>query len=185
LRPGDGKEIRRVAWLQCVGSRNLAVDADYCSSVCCMFSIKEAILAKERSGGTVDAATFYMDMRTFGKDFQRYRDGAEQEHGIRFVRSLVHTVEPDELDRGGLRLSYTDIDGRMQDGAFDLVVLAAGQRPTAGKQSLADLAGIFLNEWGFCKLNDFSSSRTAKDGVFIAGSFAGLTGGPGDRPPRL
>ncbi len=75
-----------------------------------MFAIKEAILAKERTGGAVEATIFYMDMRTFGKDFQRYRDRAEQEHGIRFVRSRVHSVEPGDAD-GALRIGYTDISG--------------------------------------------------------------------------
>ena len=104
LRPGDGKPARKIAWLQCVGSRNLQQKADYCSSVCCMFSIKEALLAKSRTGGAVDTAIFYMDMRTFGKDFQRYRDSAEKESGVRFVRSRVHSVEPG--GEGSLRLHY-------------------------------------------------------------------------------
>ena len=173
LRPSDGKEVRRVAWLQCVGSRSLQTDADYCSSVCCMFSIKEALLFKERGGSSVDAAIFYMDMRTFGKDFQRYRDRAENEFGVRFVRSRVHTVEP-EGSQGELRLSYTDIDGANQDGIFDLVVLATGQRPSAGMESLAELTGLELNEWGFCKVKDFSASITSADGVLVGGSFSGL-----------
>jgi heterodisulfide reductase subunit A2 len=139
------------------------------------YGYKEALLTKERSNGTVDTAVFYMDMRTFGKDFQRYRDGAEKDQGIRFVRSRVHSVEPDEHDKGALRLSYSDVEGRMQDENFDLVALATGQRPTAGTDSLAKATGVSINEWGFCRLNDFSSSRTARDGVFIAGSFAGLT----------
>jgi len=78
-RPSEQKEIRKIAWLQCVGSRNLSLNADFCSSVCCMFSIKEALLAKDRSGGNIETSIFYMDMRTFGKDFQRYRDRAEQQ----------------------------------------------------------------------------------------------------------
>ncbi len=173
LRPSDGKEVRKVAWLQCVGSRNLQADADYCSSICCMFSIKEALLLKERLGDAVDTTIFYMDMRTFGKDFQRYRDRAEQECGVRFVRSRVHTVEPEGTE-GDLRLSYTALDGANQDGVFDLVVLATGQRPSAGMESMAELTGIELNEWGFCQVKDFSTSLTAAAGVFVSGSFSGL-----------
>ena len=94
LRPSDGKEIRKVAWLQCIGSRDPQSEADFRSSACCMFAIKEALLAKEKSGGKVDPSIFYMDMRTFGKDFQRYRDRAEKEYGIRFLRNRVHTVDP-------------------------------------------------------------------------------------------
>jgi len=173
VRPSDGKEVRKVAWLQCVGSRDLQVDADYCSSICCMFSIKEALLLKERGGDSVDATIFYMDMRTFGKDFQRYRDRAEKEFGVRFVRSRVHTVEP-EGPEGDLRLCFTDLTGATQDEVFDLVVLATGQKPPAGINALAELTGIELNQWGFCKVKDFSASLTASDGVLVSGSFSGL-----------
>ncbi len=173
LRPSDGKEVRKVAWLQCVGSRSLNDDADYCSSICCMFSIKEALLLKERGASAVDAAIFYMDMRTFGKDFQRYRDRAENEFGVRFVRSRVHTVEP-LGPAGDLRLSYTDLAGVMHDEIFDLVVLATGQRPSAGMEALAELTGMELNQWGFCKVKDFSTSLTGSEGVLVSGSFSGL-----------
>jgi heterodisulfide reductase subunit A2 len=173
LRASDGEPVRKVAWLQCVGSRNLRLDADYCSSICCMFSIKEALLLKEREGDAVDTAIFYMDMRTFGKDFQRYRDRAEKEFGVRFVRSRVHTVEPGGTD-GALRLSYTDSAGVMHDEMFDLVVLATGQKPSAGTEALAEMTGIELNQWGFCKVKDFSASVTAADGVLVGGSFSGL-----------
>jgi len=173
LRPSDGKEIEKVAWLQCVGSRDIQADADYCSSICCMFSIKEALLAKERTDGRVDAAIFYMDMRTFGKNFQRYRDKAEREYNIRFQRSRVHSVEP-AGGNGDLRISYTDIDGSGREEIVDLVVLAAGQRPPKGTEPLSEVTGVDLNSWGFCQLQPFSSSRTGKEGVFVGGSFSGL-----------
>ncbi len=172
LRPGDGKPARKIAWLQCVGSRNLQQKADYCSSVCCMFSIKEALLAKSRSGGAVDTAIFYMDMRTFGKDFQRYRDSAENQSGVRFIRSRVHSVEPEA--EGSLRLHYVDAECREHDEMFDMVVLAAGQRPPEGSDALAQLTGIELNPGGFCRTEDFFPSRTTREGVFAGGSFSGL-----------
>ncbi|MBW2514624.1 MAG: response regulator, partial [Deltaproteobacteria bacterium] len=84
IRPHDGKNIKKIAWIQCVGSRDIQHDADYCSSVCCMVAIKEATLVAKKSPSPVETAIFYMDMRTFGKSFQRYRDNAEQEHGVRF-----------------------------------------------------------------------------------------------------
>jgi len=173
VRPSDGKEIRRIAWLQCVGSRNLKLDADYCSSICCMFAIKEAVLAKEHSGGAVETAIFYMDMRTFGKDFQRYRDEAERERGVRFLRSRAHSVEPDS-NGGGLRIGYTDIQGRMQDESFDLVVLATGQRPPQGTAALAEMTGVGLNSWGFCQTEGFSQCVTNQPGILVGGSFSGL-----------
>jgi heterodisulfide reductase subunit A len=172
LRPGDLKPVGKIAWLQCVGSRNLHLNADYCSSVCCMFSIKEALLAKEKSGGEVEAAIFYMDMRTFGKDFQRYRDRAENEYGVRFVRSRVHSVEQGEND--SLRLRYSDIGGQTHDEDFDLVVLATGQKPPEATAALAELCGVELTPSGFFKTEEFSFSRTEKEGLFLSGSFTGL-----------
>ena len=173
VRPSDGKEIRKVAWLQCVGSRDIQANADYCSSICCMFSIKEALLAKERSDGQVETAIFYMDMRTFGKNFQRYKDRAEREYGVRFQRSRVHSVEQTGLG-GDPRIVYTEIDGTGREEVFDLVVLAAGQRPPAGTESLAEMTGVELNPWGFCQLQPFSLSLTGQDGVLVSGSFSGL-----------
>ena len=81
VRPGDGKPIKKVAWIQCVGSRDMQTDADFCSNICCMYAIKEALVAKEKTNGKLDATIFYIDMRTFGKSFQRYRDRAETDHG--------------------------------------------------------------------------------------------------------
>lgn len=172
LRPGDGKPARKIAWLQCVGSRDLSEKADYCSSACCMFSIKEAMLAREKSGGEADTAIFYMDMRTFGKDFQRYRDLAEKESGVRFIRSRVHTVEarPD----GSLTLRFVDADGVLREEVFDMVVLAAGQRPAKGTRDLAQSAGIELNPAGFCRTDDIFQTRSTREGVFAGGSFPGL-----------
>jgi heterodisulfide reductase subunit A len=172
-RPSDGKEIRKIAWLQCVGSREPQAGADFCSSICCMFAIKEALLAKEKSDGAVDTAIFYMDMRTFGKDFQRYRDGAEREWGVRFIRNRVHSVQTG-IEEGDLRLVFSDTAGHTHAEEFDLIVLAAGQRPPASTQGIAEMTGIELNPWGFCKVQDFSLTRTDKEGLFIGGSFSGL-----------
>ncbi len=172
LRPSDGKPVEKVAWLQCVGSRNVRKQADYCSSICCMFSIKEALLAKSRTDGAVDTTIFYMDMRTYGKDFQRYRDKAERESGVRFVRTRIHSVasRPD----GSLLLGYPDTEGRQSEQAFDLVVLAAGQKSQPGTAALAEQCGIELNEWGFCRTENLAPSRTRRDGIFSGGSFSGL-----------
>jgi heterodisulfide reductase subunit A2 len=172
LRPGDGKPVRKIAWLQCVGSRNIQEKADYCSSVCCMFSIKEALLAKSRTGGAVDTAIFYMDMRTFGKDFQRYRDSAEKDSGVRFVRSRIHSVE--QGGEGSLRLHYVNAESVEREEVFDLVVLATGQKPLPDNETLAELSGIELNQWGFCRTEEFSPVMTSRKGIFAGGSFSGL-----------
>jgi heterodisulfide reductase subunit A len=173
LRPADGRPAEKIAWLQCVGSRNLHLNADYCSSICCMYSIKEALLAKKHNGGNVDASIFYMDMRTFGKDFQRYRDRAQQEHGVNFIRSRVHSVEPG-ASNGSLSIVYSDSAGTVCQEEFDMVVLATGQKAPRGTSALAEVAGVELNPWGFCRVSDFSLTRTSRDGVFVSGSFSGL-----------
>ena len=172
-RPDNNRKIEKIAWLQCVGSRDQQAQADFCSSICCMFAVKEALLAKEKSTGAVDTAIFYMDMRTFGKDFQRYRDEAEKDQGVRFVRSRVPSVEPAGPD-GRLRIAFWGRDNRPAYEDFDLVVLATGQRPAAGIENLAQMTGLSLNPWGFCDTQDFSLSRTKHEGVFLAGSFSGL-----------
>lgn len=172
VRPEDGREIRKIAWLQCAGSRNIAEGADYCSSICCMFSVKEALLAKDRLGDGLDAAIFYMDMRTFGKDHQRYRESAEKERGVRFIRSRVHTVDPTGPG-GPLRIVYYDPSGASREETFDLVVLATGQRPPNGLVELAERAGFELDPNGFCSVKAGAASRSSREGIFAAGSFAG------------
>ncbi|MFW5741238.1 MAG: 4Fe-4S binding protein, partial [Myxococcota bacterium] len=130
-RPSDGKPAKRIAWMQCVGSRNRAKNRDYCSSICCMFALKEAVLAREKGGKDVETTIFYMDMRTFGKGFYRYREQAEDKHGVRLIRCRVHNVEP--MGDGTLRVRYPDPSGEgWKYETFDMVVLSTGQeKPTA------------------------------------------------------
>ncbi|MEJ2659616.1 MAG: FAD-dependent oxidoreductase [Desulfobacteraceae bacterium] len=173
LRPSDGKPVEKAAWIQCVGSRDRQVNSDFCSSACCMYSIKQSVLAKKSNGGQLDATIFYMDMRTYGKNFQSYRDRAEKEHGVRFHRCRIHSVIP-QGQNGDLRLSYWDTQGSMTEEIFDLVVLAVGQRPPASTQSLADITKIELNQWGFLKPQGYSLTKSAREGIFASGSFTGL-----------
>jgi heterodisulfide reductase subunit A len=173
LRPLDGKPIRKIAWLQCVGSRDLQKDADFCSNICCMVAIKEAMLAKEKIHAELDTTIFYMDMRTFGKTFQRYREQAETLHGVSFERARVHSVTPDSAS-GDMIIRSVDISGKATESRFDLVVLTVGQRPAAGTSELAELLGLELNPWGFWQTEAFSLTRTQRDGIFLGGSFTGL-----------
>jgi len=173
LRPLDGKPIRRIAWIQCVGSRDLQDDADFCSNICCMATIKEAILAKEKISRDIATTIFYMDMRTFGKAFQRYREQAETVHGVRFERGRVHSVIPD-VASGDLIIRSVDTDGESAESPFDLVVLAVGQRPADGMSGLAEMLGLALNPWGFGDAAPFSLTRTSRSGILLGGSFAGL-----------
>ncbi|HYQ59864.1 MAG TPA: FAD-dependent oxidoreductase, partial [Desulfatiglandales bacterium] len=107
------------------------------------------------------------------KDFQRYRDSAEKDKGVRFIRNRIHSIETGKA-AGDLKISFSDPEGNRHEEEFDLVVLATGQRPPAGTQDLAEKTGMELNPWGFCKLQDFSLSKTNKEGLFVGGSFSGL-----------
>lgn len=173
VRPFDGKPLRKIAWIQCVGSRDLQVQADFCSSICCMASIKEALVAKEKALGNLDTAIFYIDMRTFGKSFQRYREQAEVIHGVRFERGRVHTINQDAAGKD-LILRSVDISGKFSEERFDMVVLAVGQRPVAGADELAGFAGVALNASGFAMTESFSLTRTDRAGIEVGGSFGGL-----------
>ena len=173
VRPSDGRPIRRIAWVQCVGSRDLQTNADFCSGICCMFAIKEAVLAREKAGKDLEASIYYMDMRTFGKSFQRYRDRAEHEKGVQFKRGRIHSVEPDKHS-GDLVVRFTDHAGQQHTRREDLLILSVGQRPAAGMAALAETVGIEMNPWGFPAAAAFSPSRCDREGVFLGGAFAGL-----------
>jgi heterodisulfide reductase subunit A len=172
LRPSDGKELKRIAWLQCVGSRNLQINRDYCSSICCMFALKEAVLAKELGRRDCDCAIFYMDMRTFGKEFYRYQMRARDEYGVRLIRSRVHTLVP--VNEGDLSIRYFDEDGKVKEEKFDLVVLSTGQNPSEATIRLAEKLGISTNQWGFITSSNFSQVKTEKPGIFVCGSSTGI-----------
>jgi heterodisulfide reductase subunit A len=126
LRPSDKAEPEKIAWLQCVGSRDTHHGArGYCSGVCCTYAIKEAILAKEHSSNGLDTAIFYIDIRTFGKDFERYYNRAKDDLGVRFVKSRITHVEP-MGENGKHTICYVDAAGHRQAEEFDMVVLSVG-----------------------------------------------------------
>jgi heterodisulfide reductase subunit A len=171
VRPHDGRPIRKVAWLQCVGSRNRKQGRDFCSSICCMFALKEAQLAKERGGPNMDATVFYMDMRTFGRDYYRYRAEAE-ERGVRLVRCRAHTVNLKAS--GDPVIRFFDDAGNPHEEDFDLVVLAAGQSPPADVRKMHEVFDVDLNEFGYVKTDEQRNAETSRPGVFVCGSFTGL-----------
>ena len=177
VRTEDGKPVRKIAWIQCVGSRDLQTGADFCSNICCMIAIKEALIAKEKFGEAVETTIFYMDMRTFGKSYQRYRDEAEKNHGVRFERGRVHSVIMDgTTGQNGedLAVRYADGGGAIRNEHFDMVVLAVGQRPVAGTAELSQRLDIPLNPWGYCQTEPFSMTKTANAGIVVGGAYSGL-----------
>jgi len=170
LRPGDNRPIKKIAWIQCVGSRDVQKGANFCSAVCCMFSIKESVLAKKATNGAIDTTIYYMDMRTSGKNYQKYRNRAENEEGVRFVRSRPHSIMPTD-DGLGLMVEYMTEKGELVTEIYDMVVLAAGARPPSGMEKFALTTGVDLNEWGFAQTQPYMRERTSRVGVFSAGAF--------------
>lgn len=165
IRPSDGEEAKRVAFIQCVGSRDASGEKPYCSSVCCMAAIKESVVAKSHTPD-LNATIFYTDIRAYGKDFDRYYERAKAD-GVRFERSMISRVVEMPGSKS-LRLSYIK-DGAPVDEEFDLVVLSTGIRPSEEAIRTAEAVGIQLNECGFCQSD--GAVATSKDGVFVAGAF--------------
>ncbi len=172
VRPSDGKEAKKIAWLQCVGSRDLNRSGNqYCSSVCCMYAIKEAVISKEHVGPDFEASIFFIDMRTHGKDFEKYYERAK-EQGVNFIRSRVHTIlEADET--GTLIVKYVTEEGKISEATFDMVVLSVGMEPSDTVDSVAQKMGIELNDHRFIKTKDTTPVATSKPGIYVAGVIQG------------
>lgn len=168
-RPSDGQRPKRIAWLQCIGSRD--AKNQFCSSICCMYATKEAILAKQRLGGEVDCCIFIMDERAFNKEYNTYFAKARERHGIRYVRCRVSEVHEDPTS-DELILHYADPNGKPRQERFDMVVLATGLQPPETAGHLAELLGIELNEYGFCQTDKFTPLQTSRPGVFVCGAFS-------------
>ena len=167
LRPSDGKLPKRIAWLQCVGSRDQKYP--YCSSICCMYATKEAMIAKERIPG-VHCQIFIMDERAFNKEFNAYYEEAQHKYGVEYTRCRISAVKEDPLTHD-LILRYPDEEGRMREDRFDLVVLSLGSRPPDGARDLARVLGIDLNPYGFCETDKFNPLETSRPGIYVCGTF--------------
>ncbi|MCX5891660.1 MAG: FAD-dependent oxidoreductase, partial [Deltaproteobacteria bacterium] len=170
VRPSDHKEPLKVAWLQCVGSRDVKYHS-YCSSVCCMYAIKEAVIAKEHCKEyNLDAAIFFMDMRTFGKEFEQYYNRA-QEQGVRFIRSRIHTIDPAPDDN--LMISYTDESGTKHSEEFDLVVLSVAMEVSEAAKKLARTVKVDLNQHDFVATGPAAPVASSRPGVYVCGAMQG------------
>jgi len=170
VRPSDHKEPKKIAWLQCVGSRNVQhCDNGYCSAVCCMYAIKETIVAKEHSVEPLDTAIFFMDMRTYGKDFEKYYNRAKEDYGVRFIRSRIHSLDP--ADNGNLEVQYADESGLIKVEEFDMIVLSVGLQPSRDAIELAGRLGVELNHYNFAETSSFAPVKTSREGIYVCGSF--------------
>ena len=170
-RPSDGEEPKKIAWLQCVGSRDVnRCDHSYCSSVCCMYAVKEAAIAKEHSEHGLDTAIFFMDMRTYGKDFERYYDRAKDEQGVRFIRSRIHSISEDPETKG-LILEYADEGGGLNIETFDMVVLSVGLETPESLIETANALDIELDRDNFVQTDSFNPVETSRKGIYVCGAF--------------
>lgn len=169
LRPSDGRPPKRLAFIQCVGSRDTGCDNDYCSSVCCMAATKEAILAKQHEPD-LEVTIFFLDLRAFGKDFDRYTDRAKNQWGVRYIRSFISRTYEMPGTRN-LRLVYASQEMKQVEEEFDLVVLSLGLEPSASLQEQAERMGVLLNRWGFAQTSELCPLDTSRPGVFVGGAF--------------
>jgi len=171
VRPSDKEPPQKIAWLQCVGSRDEHPGAHgYCSAVCCTYAVKEAILAKEHTKGKADTAVFYIDIRTHGKDFERYYNRAREELGVRFVKAKITNIRHDE-ETGGSRIHYLSEDGESVSEGFDIVVLSIGLEASDEGIKLAERLQVNLDSNRFAETPGFQPVNTSRPGIFVCGAF--------------
>jgi heterodisulfide reductase subunit A len=172
LRASDKKHPHKVAWIQCVGSRQVNPQQSgksYCSAVCCTYTQKQVILTKEHDA-EAECTIFHNDIRSFGKDFERFYERAEGLSGIRFIRSYVSIVKEDPESKN-VTIRYSTPDDGVKEEEFDMVVLSVGLSPPADAKGLASKFGIELNPHGFCKVNPVNPMETTRPGIFVSGAF--------------
>jgi heterodisulfide reductase subunit A-like polyferredoxin len=181
VRPSDDREPRNVAWLQCIGSRDQnRCGNGYCSSVCCMYAIKDAMIAKEHAGGKLDCAIFNMDIRTFGKDYEKYYTRAREQAGVRFIQARIHTI--DEVGPAkDLRIRWADSSGQLQEEIFDIVVLSVGLQIPEGVSALAQRLQVELTPDHFAQTETLHPVATSRAGVYACG----VISGPKDIPTSV
>lgn len=172
-RPSDGREPKKIAWLQCVGSRDLnRCDNGYCSSVCCMAAVKEAVVAQEHTADPLETAIFCMDIRTFGKDYEKYYNQAKDQYGVRFVRSRIHTVDPLQ-NSDDLLLQFSDEEGNLRQEVFDMVVLSVGMEAHGDTIALSKRLDLALNKYNFADSAPLAPIETSRAGIYACGAFKG------------
>ena len=171
VRPSDHKEPKKIAWLQCIGSRDEHIGAQgYCSGVCCTYAIKEAMLAKDHASDDLDTAIFYIDVRTYGKDFERYYNRAKDEAGVRFIKSKVTNVDYNEKTETQV-IRYVDEAGKLAEEEFDIVVLSVGLMVSPEGVELAKNLGVELDHYNFANTSSFEPVDSSIPGIYVCGAF--------------
>ncbi len=169
VRQSDDKAPEKIAFIQCVCSRDTQVEANYCSSVCCMYATKEAIIAKEHSPN-VQPTIFFMDMRAFGKEFDYYYERAQDEYGVVYNRCRVASIK--EGENNNPIVTYVGSEGEVTEEKFDMVILSVGIKPSEGTLQMSEKLGIDLNNYDFCSTGTFTPLETSRPGIFVAGAFS-------------
>jgi len=166
-RPSDGAEPRRIAFIQCVGSRD--AENPYCSSVCCMYAAKQAIEIAEHAPDT-EITVFVMDVRAFGKGFDEYYERARSKYGVKFIYTRPSVVRQDFKTRN-LAIEYTEDGKTWPEGQFDMVILSVGLCPSEGTTQLARVCGVDLNPYRFARSTHYVRAQSSREGIFLAGAF--------------
>ena len=179
VRPSDGEEAERIAFIHCTGSRDRRSDHNYCSSVCCMYSIKHAFITREHRENT-EVDLFYMDIRAFSKGFERYFNRAQDADGINFIRSRVAEIEEGE-NPGDLRLKVTDGDDGFSAPEYDMVVLASGLKPSQQVKDKLQNLKVRTDKYGFAAGDEFDPLATSREGIYTCG----VVNGPKDIPESV
>jgi heterodisulfide reductase subunit A2 len=173
LRCSDKKHPHKVAWIQCVGSRQVNPEGgnSYCSAVCCTYTQKQVILTKDHDADA-ECTIFHNDIRSYGKDFERFYQRTEKLPGVRFIRSYTSIVKEDPETKN-VTVRYSTPDDGVKEEVFDMVVLSVGLNPPADAKALASKFGIELDSHGFCKTNPLNPIETSRPGVLLSGAFRG------------
>ncbi len=169
LRPSDNQPPKRIAWLQCIGSRDQ--DHPYCSSICCMYATKEAVLTKQRLGGDAHCQVFMMDERAFNKEFNAYFHQSTREYGVEYTRCRISDIKEDQPTHD-LVIQHLDSAGNLHEDRFDMVVLSVGVQPPSGAMEISRKLSFDLNEYGFCETDKFNPLQTSKPGIYVCGAFS-------------
>jgi heterodisulfide reductase subunit A len=172
LRTSDKKHPHNVAWIQCIGSRQVIEGGNsYCSAVCCTYTQKQVILTKDHDA-EAKCTIFHNDVRSYGKDFERYYQRTENLSGVRFFRSYPSIVREDPVTKN-VTIRYSTPEEGVKEEEFDMVVLSIGMNPPRGVEDIAKQYGIKLNHHNFCELNPVNPMETARPGIFVSGALQG------------
>jgi len=171
VRISDGKPMKKMTFLQCVGSRDPSCGQDHCSTMCCMVATKQAMIAKDRAHD-LGVTFYYMDIRPMGKDYERYYERAKAEYGIAYKRCAISSIKEVQGTKN-LLITYVREDGTFEEEEYDAVVLSVGFTPPKDIQDLARGMGLQLNRQGFCHTEEFNPAQTSVKGIFVGGAFRG------------